>query len=377
MNILHVIPTLGCGGAEVLVCNISIQQVKEGHNVKILILNPLHKTFYDLIMAEELLSLVSIAEISTTINISILNNKIELSNNQFEDIIHEFLPDVIHSHLFQSELISRYTIYKNIKYFSHCHNNIEQFNFWNNKSFKRRITDFFEIKWLLTKYKECNNRLIVISNNTGDYFQKNLPNYLAKNIEYLPNAINSILYYKAEKLNKSIIKLITVGNLLENKGHLFLIEVIAELKRRNFNVQLEILGFGDMKKTLELRIAELDLSQTVFLRGNVPNVNDYLSRSDIYIHGSFKEAFGLVLVEAMASSLPVITTAGGGNNELIIENTNGFLIVNRNLNEFIEKTIFLIKNEDIRLKMGDNAKLFSNDFDVIPYVNKLTNLYTS
>jgi len=377
MNILHVIPTLGCGGAEVLVCNISIQQVKEGHNVKILILNPLHKTFYDLIMAEELLSLVSIAEISTTINISILNNKIELSNNQFEDIIHEFLPDVIHSHLFQSELISRYTIYKNIKYFSHCHNNIEQFNFWNNKSFKRRITDFFEIKWLLTKYKECNNRFIVISNNTGDYFQKNLPNYLAKNIEYLPNAINSILYYKAEKLNKSIIKLITVGNLLENKGHLFLIEVIAELKRRNFNVQLEILGFGDMKKTLELRIAELDLSQTVFLRGNVPNVNDYLSRSDIYIHGSFKEAFGLVLVEAMASSLPVITTAGGGNNELIIENTNGFLIVNRNLNEFIEKTIFLIKNEDIRLKMGDNAKLFSNDFDVIPYVNKLTNLYTS
>jgi len=377
MNILHVIPTLACGGAEVLVCNISIQQVKEGHSVKILILNPLHKTFYDLIMAKELLSLVSIAEISTTINISILNNKIELSNNQFEDIIHEFLPDVIHSHLFQSELISRYTIYKNIKYFSHCHNNIEQFNFWNNKSFKRRITDFFEIKWLLAKYKECNNRFIVISNNTGDYFQKNLPNYLAKNIEYLPNAINSILYYTAEKLNKSIIKLITVGNLLENKGHLFLIEVIAELKRRNFNVQLEILGFGDMKKTLELRIAELDLSQTVFLRGNVPNVNDYLSRSDIYIHGSFKEAFGLVLVEAMASSLPVITTAGGGNNELIIENINGFLIMNRNLNEFIEKTIYLIKNEDIRLKMGDNAKLFSNDFDVIPYVNKLTNLYTS
>ena len=45
MNILHIIPTLGCGGAETLVGNLAIQQAKIGHNVKIVLLESLHYTF--------------------------------------------------------------------------------------------------------------------------------------------------------------------------------------------------------------------------------------------------------------------------------------------------------------------------------------------
>ena len=375
MNILHVIPTLGCGGAEILVSNLAIQQAKEGHTVKIVILEPLHYTFHELNLAEELVQLVSIEEINTIVQISLLNRKIELSNNQFDEIIHAFSPQVIHSHLFQSELITRFKVYKNIKYFTHCHNNIEQFNFWNNKTFKRRITDFFEVKWLLSKYKECNNHFIVISKNTRDYFYKNLPSYFSKNIEYLPNAINASLYYKTEKIDQSTIKLITVGNLLENKGHLFLIEVIAELRKKQYKVQLEILGFGDMESVLQAKIDELKLTDCIFLRGNVPNVNDYLSDSDIYIHGAFKEAFGLVLIEAMASSLPVVTTAGGGNNELIVDDHNGFLIFNRDLNLFVEKVIYLIDNISDRLKIGNNAKEYSREYDIKAYSEKLIQLY--
>ncbi len=375
MRILHIIPTLGCGGAETLVCNLAIQQAKIGHNVKIVLLEPLHYTFENFISKNELLRLVSIEKISTQIQFSFLKKSVKLSNDEFDEIISNFSPHVIHSHLFQAELVSRFKIYENVKYVSHCHNNMVQFDLWNKKTFVRRLTDYLEIKWLLKQYKKANNIFITISKNTEYYFKKRLPKSFINQVTFLPNAINSSLYFKAEKLDNSITKLITVGNLLENKGHLFLIEVVSELKKMDFNIQLEILGFGVMETILKTKIEELQLSENVFLRGSVSDVNVYLSSADIYIHGAFKEAFGLVLIEAMASSLSVVSTAGGGNNELIIEGYNGFLILNRDLNLFIEKVKYLIDNISERIRIGGNAKEYSKDYDIKSYTEKLIQLY--
>ena len=54
MRILHVIPTLGCGGAEALVCNIALEQVRVGNIVQIVILEPIHFTFANFSLKDEL-----------------------------------------------------------------------------------------------------------------------------------------------------------------------------------------------------------------------------------------------------------------------------------------------------------------------------------
>jgi glycosyltransferase involved in cell wall biosynthesis len=375
MKILHVIPTLGCGGAEVLVANLAIQQVKAGHDVRIVILEPFHYTFENFISKDELLKLVIIEQISTKIYFSIFKKKAVLSNYEFNDIVLNFLPNIIHSHLFQAELVSRHTIFENVRYFTHCHNNMPQFNLFKKNNIKRYLTDFFELKWLLSKYKECENHFITISNNTKVYFEKKLPKKFKQSVNYLPNAINSSNYFNEKNRESSLFKLISVGNLLNNKGHLFLIDIVYELKKLNFNIQLDILGYGNMEKVIKAKIIELDLVDEVILRGSVNNVNEYLSKADIYIHGAFKEAFGLVFLEAMASELPVVTTNGGGNAELIIENYNGFLISNRSSEDFIDKVKYLIENKDARLKMGENAKKFSTKFDMVQMELNLSKLY--
>jgi glycosyltransferase involved in cell wall biosynthesis len=376
MNILHIIPTLGCGGAEILVSNLAIQQVKSGHTVKIVILEPYHQTFDNFISKEELLQIVSIERVTTKIHFFFLKGKIELSNNEFDDIVKIFSPNIIHSHLFQAELLARYTIYDNVKYFSHCHNNMSQFLFLQKGlSFKRKITDFLERKWLEKRYIKCSNNFITISKDTTSFFKRKLPLILRNRIHFVPNAINKSLFFLNEHKETSVIKLISIGNLLENKGHSFLIDVIYLIKKAGFEVKLNILGYGNQYENLKYKIDSLGLSDEVLLRGSVSNVNEYLSNSDICIHGAFKEAFGLVLIEAMASEIPVISTSGGGNDELFIDGYNGYLILNRDINVFVEKVIYMIKNPTQRKIMGRNAKTFSKNYDIIPYTETILNLY--
>ena len=151
MRILHVTNTLGCGGAEFLLASIVIEQVKRGHEVIIVILEPFHITYDDFSLKNKLEESAKIIQIEFKSSFSLLKNKLFIDNGKFDEITTQFRPHVIHSHLFKAELISHYKIYDNVKYVSHCHNNMEQFNMYGKKKIKRWISDFLEIKWLLKK----------------------------------------------------------------------------------------------------------------------------------------------------------------------------------------------------------------------------------
>lgn len=376
MRILHIIPTLGCGGAEILLGNIAIEQARIGCKVKIILLEPFHFTYPNYFLKDKLESLVEIQQVDLKMSYSLRKRTIEMDYEKMDEIIKEFSPDVIHSHLFQAELVARYKVYKNVKYISHCHNNMDQLDLFANKSLNRRISDFLETRWLIKKYKKCNNVFVSISKNTQEYFEKKLPNKLKKNVFLHPNAINTSYYYSDSiKSEEKCIELISVGNLLPNKGHFFLIDAVSKLIQEGFDIRLTIVGFGPLHDELQNKIRELNLENMVFLSGNVPNVNDYLSKAHIYVHAAYKEGFGLVLVEAMASGLPIVTTDGGGNRDLIREGYNGYLIQERNINLFTDKLKLLINDTEQRKEIGANARQFSLSFDIIPYVAKLNEIY--
>ena len=121
-----------------------------------------------------------------------------------------------------------------------------------------------------------------------------------------------------------------------------LIDVIFYLKNNtSLNYHLDILGFGPLHDDLQSKIDNLNLSKNITLHGNVSNVADFLTNSDIYIHTATYEPFGMVFIEAMASGLPIVSTNGKGNSNLIINNYNGFL-----QDDFdIEEELRLKKNE--------------------------------
>lgn len=378
MKIMHIIPYLGGGGAEILLGSIAIEQVNRGCKVIVVILEPVHFTYINYPLKQELESKVTIYKIATRVRFSFLKNTIAEKYDEFENIIKEFKPDIIHSHLFSSELVSRFRISASVRYFTHCHDNMHQFSFFTKKPLRRRFTDYLEKKWIIEKYKACNNTFIAISNHTQNYFIQNLPSSLKNRVCLLPNAINTSLFFsnpEKENLVNGIYRLVSVGNLVEKKGHSFLIDVMSILVNDGVKVHLDVLGFGELQEELQLKINQLFLSQHITLHGNVSNVNEFMSKAHIYLHAAIYEPFGLVLLEAMASGLPVVCTDGKGNKDLITEGYNGFLLTERNPEKYAQKVKYLVEEGQIRKEIGENALKFSKKYNIEAYTEKLFQLY--
>ena len=168
MKIIHIIPSLQTGGAERLALDICIEISKrERHQVLLLTLN--NKNHFE--------SHDFIKFIDVDVKLSIKsNNKIKVA--ELQKVVDNFKPDIIHSHLFAAEIISRSIYYPKAKWFSHFHDNMPQLKNLHLKSFldKKLITNFYEKQYLLKSYKKNGgNEFISISEDTNKYAAKVLP----------------------------------------------------------------------------------------------------------------------------------------------------------------------------------------------------------
>ena len=91
--------------------------------------------------------------------------------------------------------------------------------------------------------------------------------------------------------------------------------------------------------------------------GFTNEIEKYFSSADIFVFPTLYEPFGLVILEAMASGLPVVTSKLAGAAELIENGKDGLLLDDpKNPKEIAEKVNYLIENERIRRAMGRNAR---------------------
>lgn len=112
----------------------------------------------------------------------------------------------------------------------------------------------------------------------------------------------------------------------------------------------------EYKSELEEYIKNNNLDDAVSLSGRTLNIAEKLLEAEIFAFLSKSEAFGLALAEAMSSGLPAIGYKSCPSvNELIIDGYNGFLC-DDGIDDFAEKMKILMQNEDLRKKMGQNAK---------------------
>jgi len=369
MRILHIIPSLPKGGAERLVLDICIElQKRKGIEVKLI-------TLFDFNEFESETQNIDHILIPSHIQLSITGKSI-ISAEKLSDYIEKFKPDIIHTHLFEAELIGRWNIIKDIKYFSHFHNNMHQFRNISLKTFfdKERLTDVYDKLVISRKYKICDNSFIAISQNTK-FFLQDVLSIKKQNIHLIPNAINlnQFKYQQKESNQLDEIKLISVGRTDKNKNHTFLLDVVAEIKKKGKNVSLTIVGVGEQLEQLKSKAIQLQIP--VRFTGNIDAIEDELINHNIYVHSAFTEALGLTLIEAMATGLPVITLDGGGNRDLIIEGVNGFMLKEQNCETFANRIISLIDDKNLYLQISENAFAFAQSFDIKKYVDTLLSIY--
>jgi len=152
----------------------------------------------------------------------------------------------------------------------------------------------------------------------------------------------------------------TVGDLNPLKGHDVFIQAAVNVVASYPQARFLIVG-GDStsgNKTLSALkelIARLSLSDRIRMLGEVEDVAPFLAAMDVFVSASQTESFGLAMVEALASSLPVVATNTKGAQEIIREAETGFLVPIGQSQALAESINRLLANADLRERMGHLA----------------------
>lgn len=155
-----------------------------------------------------------------------------------------------------------------------------------------------------------------------------------------------------------------VGRLVEEKGISYLITAM-----RHIDALLVIVGEGPVRGQLERQAADMN-TQVLFL-GSKPHAElrsvyasaDIFAAPFITARNGGQEGLGLVLLEAMASGLPVVASRSGGIPQLIQDGENGLLCEEKNSEELAEKLKLLLEDEDMRRRLCENSREIVNRYD--------------
>ena len=169
----------------------------------------------------------------------------------------------------------------------------------------------------------------------------------------------------------------SVSRLVRDKGHEYLVEAVAKLRKRRPDVFLLIVGDGREKKRLTGLIRKHGLRNHALLLSSQPDITSVFSMIDVFVHpATFREGFGLAMLEAMIAKIPVVTTNIWAINSIVRDRVNGFLVAPKNAGE-IEKALgYILEHPDIAESIAQNAfQMASQLYSMDRMVNELETVY--
>lgn len=151
-------------------------------------------------------------------------------------------------------------------------------------------------------------------------------------------------------------RLLFLSNFLKAKGLMVFLESLSILHLKGFQFQATLVGAeADYSIDEILKYAQQNgLAEKVQVPGPLYGEDKFkeFQKADIFVFPSFNEAFGLVNLEAMLYSLPVVSTREGGIPDVVIDNETGFLVESENPLMLAEKIGVLLEDEKLRYHMG-------------------------
>ncbi|NHI93602.1 MAG: glycosyltransferase family 4 protein [Candidatus Lokiarchaeota archaeon] len=157
--------------------------------------------------------------------------------------------------------------------------------------------------------------------------------------------------------------ILTIGRLIERKGFQYLIKAMKKLSTTLQNIKLIIIGTGPLENKLKELVKKLNLQGQIFFLGEVKGeyIPYFYANSKLFVLPSIidkegdTEGLGIVLLEAMASGVPVIGTNVGGINDIIKHKHNGLLVKQKKPKEIAEAIEKILKDKNLSKELSLNA----------------------
>lgn len=314
MKILLVITGLGMGGAERQICDLADGLTSRGHNVKIAyLLKPVvlmpKSNEIELVWLKGGRSFLSIVK----------------ALFHLVKVVHCMKPDVIHSHMFHANILSRLSklFYLKSRMISTAHNVSEGGRL---RMFIYRITNFLtdEFTNVSQEAVESFENKKAVTKGTMLVTHNGIDTSYFSFCDVERHRLREAYGLEGKKV------FISIGRFHEQKDYPNLINAFNDFSIGKSDVHLLIVGDGKLRSLIEDIIKDKNLHHSITILGLRNDIPELLSASDIFVLPSAWEGFGLVVAEAMACERVIIATDCGGVAEVLGE--EGFLIEPKNSN---------------------------------------------
>jgi glycosyltransferase involved in cell wall biosynthesis len=290
-------------------------------------------------------------------------------------IIKTAQPEILHTQLFASDIIGRIMgKYLKVPVIITSIRNSYYGGFWRDKM----------IQWT----EKFTDRTTIVSREAAKQFseRKVIPQ---SKLRVIYNGLDVDRYYhqisREDKIQNRLsiglpingLLLLCVGSLTRQKGYPDLLKAFEMLFPLDCNLSLVVVGSGPMEGHIKQIIADRKLLDRVFLLGQCDNIPEIMAAADIFVLASLWEGLPGVVMEAMASQLPVVATAVGGTPELVVEDETAYLVEPgqpEQLASALRKMIAL--PEEKRQRMGKAGRVrIKKHFSIDNMVKSYEDLY--
>ncbi len=351
IKIIHVISELNYGGAERLLLDLGRKIDKSKFDFQVVTIGRGGKLVRDF----------NVAEIKVTVISKHFKGDWTVVR-RLKQFFKQEKPDIVHLHLFGGE-------------------------FWGGWAAKLAkvpviigtkhdvLPDPFIKKILLGQVRKFYSRIVAISNASRDFLVK-FNKYPGEKITVIYNGIDMSKFSKEAPpiLRHDKVTFCSVGRLVPLKNHRTLVRACKYLKRDDW--QLYLVGDGSERSKLQEMVTQQKMEEKILFTGFIPDIREYLEKSDVFVLASRSEGMGLSVIEAAALGKFVVASRVGGVPEIITDGVNGRMFEPNDLESLVNIMNWIFTHRDEAQKMA--VKLQSRvheKFDINLLIKEYENLY--
>ena len=358
MKIAHVIASCASGGAEIFVKSLILSLNKEGnHKIELWVMSRIsdidpsnnQKIDFEKSFIKEIQD--------NGVFVRFMDKRpgkdFRMTKIRLREAYISFKPDIVHAHLESVTFhVCRALAKFKVPILQTIHSTYIRYPYIQRKYIDKRIKGYIAIS---DKVRS------IIENKVRMNDRKVFLIYNGVNLEKFQT--------KTRYIGDKVTKIVAIGRLTKAKDHETLLNAINILKAKlnccdMVMPEVLIVGDGELRENIFSLACSLGIDNYVSFLGIRNDIPEILNNSDIYVMSSEWEGLSISLIEALASSIPIVATEAGSNNEIVINGVNGLLVPIKDPRALADGLYSLISDVDLRRKFSENAEQFINRFDI-------------